>query len=54
MGRALMGTLRAMELAQYRRRLHTMGDSGGARSGHMLTCQYPHLYADTVPLCGAN
>jgi hypothetical protein len=55
MGRGLMGTLRAMELFNIdETRVYTMGNSGGARSAHMLMYQYPQLYAGSIPRCGAN
>ncbi|MFN3199480.1 MAG: hypothetical protein ACE366_13835 [Bradymonadia bacterium] len=55
MGRALVGTLRAMEIFNIdETRVYAMGNSGGARTANMLLYQYPQLYTGAMPRCGAN
>lgn len=55
MGRAMLGALRAMELFNIDdTRVYAMGNSGGARSAHMMLHQYPQLFSGALPRCGAN
>lgn len=55
MGRAYLGTLRAMELLNIdETRVFAMGASGGGRTANHLTYQYPQVYAGVMAFCGAN
>ena len=55
MGRAVLGALRAMEVFNIDpRRVYAMGNSGGARSAHMVLYQYPDLFTGGMPRCGAS
>lgn len=55
MGLGLLGAARAMEIFNIDpSRVYAMGNSGGARSSHMLAYQYPELFTGAMPRCGAN